>query len=56
MKKFKTLQEELDFWASKTLEERKAIMAKQIVKTNERRLKSTMANFETYLRSGYRTY
>lgn len=56
MKKFKTVQEEVNWWKSLTLKERQDIIGKKIEKDKKSREKSLIRNFEEYLRSGKRTY
>ena len=55
-KKFKTVQEEVDWWKSLTQEQREEIIAKKTEQSKKRQLKSSMKKMDVYLRSGARTY
>lgn len=55
-KKFKTLQDEINWWKSLSLKERKAIIQKSVEKDNERKVKSELIKMDNYLKSGKRTY
>lgn len=45
-KKFKTLQEEIDWWASLTLEEKQKIISKDIEKKVKKKVKNIMKDFK----------
>lgn len=55
-KKFKNVQEEVDWWKSLSQQKREEIMNKEIKRDKKRRLKSRMKDFENWLKSGLRTH
>ena len=54
--KFNNLQEELDWWKNLSQKGREKHIKKIMDKQRQQRMKSVMANFEKYLKSGKRTY